>query len=144
MTPEQKIYRQLLGLIPDLAEWTEKAARFDGSAAEALKFEAEGYMDLNVDVLQRDEKSCEIALSHYYKHETGDMIPDPDMQICVDFELETASARTYQDHHIYQEVEVGEATSLNRFLTTWLTNINQQGFELQTEMTKSQSLEPEM
>jgi len=69
-----------------------------------------------------------IALSHYYKHESGDMIADPDMEILVNFEQNTATARTYQDCFGYQdvrssgEVDADLEHSLNEFLVIWLGN----------------------
>ena len=46
---------------------------------EAKKSQVSGFMDLNLDRLSRDGSVTVIALSHYYKHPSGDMIPDPDM-----------------------------------------------------------------
>lgn len=43
----------------------------------ALKLKVAGYMDLNVDVLERKKMQLVIAPSHYYKHSSGDMIADP-------------------------------------------------------------------
>ena len=102
---DQKVFQQLTTVVPDLDQWTSAAAEFDGSAPEALKFKAPGMMDLNVDILHRDGNQCEITMSHYYKHRSGDMIADPDMQVCIDFAEESAVAHTYQDSFGYQEVE---------------------------------------
>jgi hypothetical protein len=48
----------------------------------AAKLTAPGFMNLNV-VLSRHHKKMVIALSHYYKHPSGDMIADPDITIAV-------------------------------------------------------------
>jgi len=40
-------------------------------------------LDLNLDILQRQPDRILIALSHYWKHGSGDMIADPDMEIAV-------------------------------------------------------------
>ena len=33
------------------------------------------------------------------------VIPDPDMEVTVDFENETAQAETYQDTYVYREAK---------------------------------------
>lgn len=65
-------YRKLLQLIPTLNQ-----------IQSAEKLTAPGYMDLNLDILNRHHKKTAIALSHYYKHHSGDMMPDPDMTIAM-------------------------------------------------------------
>lgn len=92
-------------------------------------------MDLNIDVIERRSMKLVIALSHYYKHPSGDMIPDPDMTIAVYFATKTAEALTYQDCFGYQQVYrddmavMSPATKnrLNGFLKQWLTNLLEQG-----------------
>ncbi len=129
MSAFQKAYRQITCLIPDLDDWSQKAARFDGSAPEALKFCASGFMDLNVDILHRNASTCRIALSHYYKHESGDMIADPDMEVLVDFDGKMAFAMTYQDSFgSFQRIEDrDDSLGLTEFLCDWLSNIESQG-----------------
>ena len=61
-------------------------------------------MDFNLDILQRKGDVLRIAISHYYKHPSGDMIADPDMEVRVNRKTETAEALTYQDTYGYQEV----------------------------------------
>jgi hypothetical protein len=69
-----------------------------------------------------------IALSHYYKHETGDMIADPDVVLFVDFDNKTATARTFQDTFGFQDVMSGGVIntkleqSLNEFVVMWMEN----------------------
>lgn len=67
-------YKKLLILIPEL--WSLEAG-------QALKSKSEGYMDLNLDVLTVNDEHIVIALSHYYKHQSGGMIADPGMEIRV-------------------------------------------------------------
>ena len=92
-----------------------------------------GFMDLNLDCLEKNGRVYKIALSHYYKHPSGDMIPDPDMTILMDTFGQTVEALTYQDLYRYDEVNVdGEADksirkSLNNFLSQWLQNCIDQG-----------------
>ena len=118
MTIEARIFQKLTALLPDLKTLRHR------------KMTAEGYMDLGIDVLERRPNAMRIALSHYYKHPSGDMIPDPDMELEVNFREKTARALTFQDTLLYQSVEDRPALQgeLNRFLQQWLTNIEQQGF----------------
>lgn len=126
----ETIYRKLNKLIPSLAEIEEYA-----------KLKSPGYMDLGVDIIQRTDEYTVIALSHYYKHPSGDMIPDPDMEVRVSHELQMAEAMSYQDTYGYQQVyhDLDTETQrfrkvaprakkeLNSYLNKWLTNLLQQG-----------------
>lgn len=124
----QRNYRKLLQLIPMLHE-----------IKSAVKLTAPGFMDLNVDVLQHHHKKTVIALSHYYKHPSGDMIADPDMTIAVYSEAQTIEALTYQDCFGYRRVYSDDMTAfspstkkeLNSFLGQWLTNLLEQSHTLQ-------------
>lgn len=95
-------------------------------------------MDLNLDVLERKNSYRRIALSHYWKHESGDLIADPDMEIAVFFDLGLAEALTYQDSYLYEVAykEQGEPpdllihTKINVFLDEWLGNLLMQGHVL--------------
>jgi uncharacterized protein YqiB (DUF1249 family) len=99
-----------------------------------LKLKAPGFMDLNVDVLSKNR----VSLAHNYI-QNGDVMADPDMEIEVNFDMQTTEALTYQDNYGYQEVylfnEKGEKVSfypktkkdLNIFLSQWLKNIKNQG-----------------
>ncbi len=81
-----EIYIHLQKLIPSLPTIPTYA-----------KSSVSGYMDLNLDLLEQTSDNTIIALSHYYKHPSGDMIPDPDMTIRVNLSDQTAEALTYQD-----------------------------------------------
>ena len=120
---ESEIFHKLLDVIPDLR-----------TIEEAGRSKSEGYMDLGLDVLYRSPERLVIALSHYYRHPSGDMIPDPDMEIEVFLHRERAQALTYQDAFGYQSVDNIEGQrdkahqrELNRFLSQWLTNLIIQG-----------------
>ncbi len=120
---ESEIFHKLLDVIPDL-RMTEGAGRS----------KVEGYMDLGLDVLYRSPERLIIALSHYYRHPWGDMIPDPDMEIEIFLKGERAQALSYQDAFGYQSVDNVEGhrdkthqRELNRFLSQWLTNLIVQG-----------------
>ncbi len=119
---EADIYHKLLDVIPDLM-----------TIEEAGKSKVEGYMDLGLDVLHRSPERLLIALHHYYRHPSGDMIADPDMEIVVFPKLERAMALTYQDCFGFRAVEHGGSTDkrcqrdLNSFLSQWLRNLIAQG-----------------
>ena len=120
----KRIYTKLLVVIPDL--W---------SIGEYTKSKVDGYMDLNLDVLVSTEDYRRIALSHYWKHDSGDMIPDPDMEIGVYRDWEMAEALTYQDMYSYDEVypkadgeaDRGAYLRCNAFLEKWLEALAEQG-----------------
>lgn len=117
-------YKKLLHLIPDL----------ETASFEARKLKADGFMDLNIDMLYKEEDRTVIALSHYYKHPSGDMIADPDMEIAVYPERKMVEALSYQDTFGYRRVypEPGKVSpsakkELNSFLGQWLSNLKSQG-----------------
>lgn len=119
MSLQQEIFNKLLIIVPDL----DKRIGYGKS-----KLDSDCMMDLNLDILHRENNTVRIALSHYYKHPTGDMIPDPDMEIFVDFNAKSATSKTYQDIMQYQTVDLnGEVDesfehALNEFLHQWLDN----------------------
>lgn len=121
-----RIYRKLLKVIPDLL-----------TIEEYGKSVVPEFMDLNLDILQRTPEKFIIALSHYYKHPSGDMIADPDMEVAVYPNREFAEALTYQDSFTYQSVildsggvNVKLQRELNNFLSQWLTNLIEQGHQI--------------
>jgi uncharacterized protein YqiB (DUF1249 family) len=124
------IYQRLLAVVPDLL-----TIKSHGQS------EVAGMMSLNLDILQRSPVKLIIALSHYYKHSSGDMIPDPDMEIAVYNDRQIAEALTYQDTNIFTAVytedgglmNVVERHSLNEFLHTWLGNLIEQGHMIKIE-----------
>lgn len=124
----KRIFAKLIRIAPDLEEIKNSA-----------KSDVAGYMDLNLDVLERKCDYRRIALSHYWKHDSGDLIADPDMEIAVFFDLEMAEALTYQDTHLYEVAytRTGEPpdlvihTRINVFLEEWLGNLANQGHLLQ-------------
>lgn len=120
-----RIYHRLLDVVPDLM--TLEVGNYGRS-------EVPGYMNLNLDVLGHDQKRMVIALSHLYRHPSGDMIPDPDMQITVFLSNEYAEAQTYQDIFGFRATETNAGQvdqrvqrEINSFLLTWLGNLISQG-----------------
>lgn len=124
---ETEIYHKLLDVVPDLM-----------TIEESGKSKVDGYMDLSLDILSRCPNRLIIALSHYYRHPSGDLIPDPDMEIAVFPQKELAEAMTYQDSFGFWATAdyEGEAQrkclrNLNLFLSQWLTNLIAQGHHVQ-------------
>jgi uncharacterized protein YqiB (DUF1249 family) len=112
----QEIYTKLLHVIPSL--------RNIGAYA---KLSASGFMDLHVDILNKNGNVWRISLAHNYKA-GGDVIPDPDMEVTVDFTSKTVQAETYQDTYVYREANDERARKeMNEFLFMWLGNLVEQG-----------------
>ncbi len=127
MSTQKEIYKLLVRVIPNLY-----------SIKVSGRSEVSGFMDFNLDILRRNGDVLRIAISHYYKHPSGDMIADPDMEVMVNRKSETAEALTYQDTYGYQEVysEDGSCNeslqhSLNEFLLMWLNNLYEQGHKIE-------------
>lgn len=121
------LYQKLRKIAPELDQTREYA-----------KSMVAGLMDLNLDVLQRSKGYMRIALSHYWKHLSGDMIADPDMEIAVFLDQGLAEALTYQDCFIYEAAysdgedlpDFATHKRLQHFLSAWLDNLAEQGHVL--------------
>jgi uncharacterized protein YqiB (DUF1249 family) len=125
MTLHHTLYRKLTVLIPTLPHVPEYG-----------KSQVPGLMDLNLDLLSRNDEIITVALSHYYE-QNGDLIADPDMVVRIDTNAETVEALTFQDTCTYREVyldgnrvDVKAKRELNAFLVQWLTNLIDQGHRL--------------
>ena len=125
MTIHHTLYRKMTILISTLPEVPEYAK------SKVLRF-----MDLNLDLLSRNDEIITVALSHYYE-QNGDLIPDPDMVIRINTKTETVEALTFQDTYVYREVYLDQnrvdlkaKKELNEFLLQWLTNLIDQGHTL--------------
>ncbi len=124
-----RIYQKLLEVIPDIL-----------TIEESGKSVVESHMDLNLDILQRKPDRITIAMSHYYK-QNGDMIADPDMEIAMYPQRQTAQALTYQDCYSYRRVygednvtiDIRAKRDLNQFLNQWLSNLIAQGHRITPE-----------
>lgn len=127
-----RIYHKLLDVIPDLL-----------TIEESGKSVIAGFMNLNLDIHYRSPERIIIALSHYYKHPSGDMIPDPDMVIAIHTLEEKAEALAYQDtwgsRSVYFDdgvtVDTKTQRDLNSFLNQWLTNLIMQGHCIKVDAT---------
>ncbi len=107
---------------------------------EYAKFKSEGFMDLNIDVLEDNENFKRIAIAHNYI-QNGDVMADPDMEIKIHKKMKMAEALTYQQDGlgIFQKVYPEPnmvcprlKKELNQFLNQWLTNIINQGHKQET------------
>lgn len=107
-----------------------------------MKIKSAGFMDLNVECITSDRVPLHrIAMSHYYKHPSGDLIPDPDMEVIVDTERKIVYPVAYQDAYGYYEAYafngLGEITfiypkkrtDIEQFFAFWLKNLRNQGFK---------------
>jgi len=122
---KKELYRKLTDIVP--------LDRIESHA----KLTSAGFMDLNVDILHSEGDDIFMALSHNYQHPSGDMIPDPDMEIKVNHTTKEAEALTFQDAYGYQTVfqkseqpDPAIQAELNQFLSHWLTNLKNQGHGL--------------
>jgi hypothetical protein len=97
-----------------------------------LKLKSKGYMDLTIERLDYNR----ITMRHYFL-QNGDQMYDPNMELIIDHERETIMAATFQQDglEIYQEVYLEDnkwspqlSEKLNDFLSTWLGNIESQGY----------------
>ncbi len=100
MSTQTTLFNQLLRVIPNIR-----------TVNEYVKLKADGFMDLHVDILYRKGDIVKIAIAHNYT-QNGDVIPDPDMELLVDFKNQTVEAKTFQNIYAYSEVEDGKEAAL--------------------------------
>lgn len=125
-----RIFQKLQKVIPALSDIEERG-----------KSVIPNFMALNLDVIHKRSSRIIIALSHYYKHSSGDLIPDPDMEIAVYPAQKLAEALTYQDSDCYRRVygddgateDIKAKKELNVFLDQWLSNLIEQGHHIKVE-----------
>lgn len=147
MQPYSAIFKKLQKLITNLNEHLET-----GTPNGKSVLDSKALMDLSYDFLGQDKKGRYlIALAHYFS-QNGDLVPDPDMQIRIDLELETGEAMHYQDQFGYRPVYVfedgkelvnlKEKKEQNKFLSGWLSNLINQGHKLELVATENDEEEP--
>lgn len=99
---------------------------------DCAKANASPFMPLSFDVIEPGDRPV-VSLQHYFTM-NGDLVPDPDMTMRIDYEKRYVEALTYQDLTRFDEVYDGERRnarqyqSQNSFLRTWLRNLKSQGF----------------
>lgn len=121
----KRLYDKLLRVAPDLKQIQQHSMSM-----------VAGLMDLHLDVVECKCNYMRIALSHYWKHPSGDMIADPDMEVGVYWDSELAEALIYQDAFLYevayqQEDEVPDLEThawINKFLEHWLDHLAEHGY----------------
>ena len=129
----QSNYNKLLRIVPDL----ETRLTWDKEAYG--KSNRTGYMDFNLELVNRDKTGYYLAMSHYHK-ENGDMIADPDMVVLVNTEKKTLIPLSYQDRYKYKTtfediydrkyVNLKELKAQSSFLNMWLGNLKKQGHKI--------------
>ena len=98
-------------------------------------------MAFNLECIWEGNPGVQWALSHYYLHHSGDMIPDPDMVVLqVNGEFfpiqyqdmyRFDEAVTWKDGEI-ESVDEAMQSSLAEFVNMWLRNVvEQQGVEIE-------------
>lgn len=121
----------------------DKLCRLAGSLVEGnrcyMKFKSEGFEDLVVEKISRNE----ISIAHYYE-KNGDMMRDPEITLRVDTESGTVEPLSYlqDDMGIYYETQncsEAKKRELSSFLGQWLTNISRQGYTLYMENTEEEN-----
>ena len=129
MLKYERWYKQIENIINQPLE------QFMQSEQDYLKIKSNGFMDLNIDKLSENK----IAMAHNYI-QNGDVIPDPDMEIAINFEHKIVYPVTYQDSFGYREAyefdSEGKAISVNEktkreledFFGQWVRNLKTQGF----------------
>jgi len=131
MTREERIYKRLLTIFPDLEAM---------AAGDYKKVTNEPYMPLSMDVLADTSYGRVISIAHNFI-QNGDVMADPDMQLLVKFNKQTVQAMTFQNDGlgVYQEclffddngkllVQMKLLKDLNQFLDMWTKNLCDQGF----------------
>jgi len=130
MTVHELIYKKLDNIL-NLETFLKHNTGFN------LKLKSSGYMDLSVEILEKTSDYIRISLTHYGE-QNGDLMADPDMEIKIYKENQTAEALSFQNDYmgVYQIVypEAGKVypklkKELNIFLNQWLTNLFTQGFK---------------
>ena len=123
MDIHEKLYKRLIEIVPE----AENPKQYGKSKVPSM-------MDLNFDLIEKSGNCVTFALSHYYKHPSGDLIADPDMCVRLNRDEKTVEALSYQDTYCYREVysEEGKVDEkakkeLNEFLVQWLRNLKDQG-----------------
>lgn len=143
----EKNYNKLMAIAPGLEDHLENY-KDDYIYGKSVKT---GYMDFNLEVLDRDNDGFYIAISHYYVA-NGDMIPDPDMEIFVNIKKKTVEALHFQDVYRYIEVypdkrnrdlfSKHQKKDQNEFLADWLKNLKNQGHKIKWDEGETTGVPP--
>ncbi|ASS48424.1 MAG: hypothetical protein A3D31_08325 [Candidatus Fluviicola riflensis] len=143
----EKNYDRLMAIAPGLEDKLENY-KDDYIYGKSVKT---GYMDFNLEVLDRDKTGFYIAISHYYL-QNGDMVADPDMEIFVNIKKKTIEALHFQDALRYIEVYPDKRNrdvfsrhqrkDQNDFLADWLKNLKNQGHKIKWDEEETTGIAP--
>lgn len=146
-TVYEKNYDKLMAIAPGLEDKLENYEH-DSIYGKSVKT---GYMDFNLEVLDRDKTGFYIAISHYYE-QNGDLVPDPDMEIFVNTTKKTVEALHFQDAYHYVEVypdkrnrdlfSKHQKKDQNDFLADWLKNLKNQGHKIKWDEGETTGVPP--
>lgn len=128
MNINKEIYRKLFRLIPELDNLP--------ISKEPFLIEKEGTVPLNVHILERQPGETMVNLCQYPRSESGELVPNPDVEIRLDHAKKEAVPTVYIDLHGRTELDEkcrkerrGEATQKDGELYSWLTALEKQGFK---------------
>ncbi len=100
------------------------------------KIKSKNYMDLNIDVLEDDDRTRVIAMAHNIIMD-GDLIADPEITIKLFKNTAEAKVLTYQVYSlgVYEKVFESEPVVdyhtmyyLNRYLNNWLITLEERDY----------------
>ena len=143
MDTRKELFLQLLRLIPDLQEWSERTGRVDGgNVPKHRTLKTEGRMKvmaLEVEMVGGDSYQgvawqCRLAVSHSTRDEAGQKLSlKPRMELAVSFEHREAVASTYEDGRVWDVWRDGRNEALEKelssFLSQWLSKALEQGYK---------------
>lgn len=94
----------------------------------------DAFMSFHIDLIGMAAGNPIFAFSHYYRHPSGDMIADPDMQVIYEWEGKKLYPFTYQDGLKYEESYNPSTGELKpqlqkehaELLAQWLKNVVEQ------------------
>lgn len=119
----EKAFGLLTDLIPNLRE------------RNTMRLTKAGFMDLIVEKIDieaaADRENCEgLSLAHYYQ-QSGDLIPDPDMELVVDWDRKRVEPVSIAMTGIYRRASESRAEEQDQasFLVMWLRNLRAQGHQ---------------
>lgn len=122
-------FNKLLKIIPNLKN-------YEVGEAGKSSLDCDCFMDFTLDVLSKNDDEMIIAIAHRYEL-NGDLVPDPDMEIKVNFKFKFIEALSYQDVYGYKLVYPEKnkvfpklKKDLNNFLSNWLKNLIEQGHKI--------------
>ncbi len=125
----ERIYQKLLAVIPNLD--IHLASGINDGKSELHR---EGVKDLFFDYLHTDtDGNPIISLAHRYEY-NGQMIPDPDMEICLMPDSKQARAVSFQNIYVYEWVREGDSriqVELDERLDRWLSSCLNLGHKIE-------------